>query len=348
MEWLVATDQPNGSNWGRHCSRWHAAWVLHTRLVGQLATMPNASNNETMIVHFSRHIEKLTKKPFDHHQCCVRYLAHIVNLATQALISTHSKSKVYNPMKPNKELFADEGDEGLPKMVEQHDEIGLICLISVKEQSSAKRKEVFHKLQREAGMHPCQLLGDIPFVEPFLHLIAGDEKDQKRQQKLSDLIPTKKEWICVLLFLKLLMCAENAQQAFWTDQGLTLHLAIPALEVLHAAWSKCHDQSEYSDFFPALDAAIDKVTEHYDKTAESEVYTFVMCKNYPSKKAAHLHKYWWRELTERALMQAEEMYKAHYIEMYGNGNSAPSTSQKLVHALWEVAETTVGYCMIIV
>ncbi|KAG6852135.1 hypothetical protein C0991_002699 [Blastosporella zonata] len=247
------------------------------------------------------------------------------------------------------ELSAGEGDEGLPEVVEQRDEIGLICLISVKEQSSAKRKAVFQKIQREAGIRPRQLLGDMPvrwsstyvmldraetlkeFVEPFLHYIAGDEKDRKRRQKLSDLIPTKKEWIRVSLFLKLLTRAENAQQAFSTDQGPTLHLAIPALEALHAAWSKCRNQSKYSDFFPALDAAIEKVSEYYNKTSESEVYTFSMLLD-PSKKATHLQKYWGQELTKKALTQAEGTYKARYIEMYGDGRTAAPTSQKSAHS----------------
>ncbi|KAG6904964.1 hypothetical protein DXG01_005926 [Tephrocybe rancida] len=104
-------------------------------------------------------------------------------------IDPHLKPKeeeiVYDPAKPDKELIArqenifdelsaDEGDEGPLEVMEQHDKIGRIRLISVK---------------REAGMCPCQLLGDMPvdqaevlkeFVEPFLHSIASDEKDQKR------------------------------------------------------------------------------------------------------------------------------------------------------------------------
>ncbi|KAG6838948.1 hypothetical protein C0991_007072, partial [Blastosporella zonata] len=73
---------------------------------------------------------------------------------------------------------------------------------------------------------------------------------------------------------------ELVQQAFSTEQGPTLHLAIPALESLHAVWSKCREQECYKDLHVALDAGFQKISNYYDKTAESEVYTFAMHKQY--------------------------------------------------------------------
>jgi hypothetical protein len=51
-----------------------------------------------------------------------RCLAHIINLATQALISTHSKSKHYDPAEPDADLTVDNG----------RDVVGLVRAISVK------------------------------------------------------------------------------------------------------------------------------------------------------------------------------------------------------------------------
>lgn len=51
-----------------------------------------------------------------------RCLAHIINLTTQALISTHSKSKHYNPAEPNADLTV--GYE--------RDVVSLVRMISVK------------------------------------------------------------------------------------------------------------------------------------------------------------------------------------------------------------------------
>ncbi|KAG6892756.1 hypothetical protein C0992_012672, partial [Termitomyces sp. T32_za158] len=67
-------------------------------------------------------------------------LAHIVNLATQAFISAHSKSKPFDPEKPDEELIARrenqfdelsaaEDDEGPPELVTQRDKIGLVRTI---------------------------------------------------------------------------------------------------------------------------------------------------------------------------------------------------------------------------
>lgn len=55
-----------------------------------------------------------------------RCLAHIINLATQALISARSQSKYYNP-------HAEDKDEHIPDLnCLDRDELGLIRAISVK------------------------------------------------------------------------------------------------------------------------------------------------------------------------------------------------------------------------
>jgi len=84
-------------------------------------------------------------------------LAHVINLATQALIKGYSKAKYYSPVNP---------DEHMPDVdAFIRDEVGLIREIAVKvdsqslislyyltflqEQSSAKRKELFQTIQTE-------------------------------------------------------------------------------------------------------------------------------------------------------------------------------------------------------
>jgi hypothetical protein len=70
--------------------------------------------------------------------------------------------------------------------------------------------------------------------------------------------------------------ADNAQHAFSSDRGTTLHLALPALEALHKAWSTRLTRAKYQDFVPALEAGLEKITEYYERTADSDAYTFVM------------------------------------------------------------------------
>ena len=74
--------------------------------------------------------------------------------------------------------------------------------------------------------------------------------------------------------------ADKAQQAFSSDQGPSLHLALPALEALHKAWSSRASNVKYEPFWDALDAGTSKITDYYQKTADSDAYTFAMCKLY--------------------------------------------------------------------
>ena len=67
--------------------------------------------------------------------------------------------------------------------------------------------------------------------------------------------------------------ADNAQQAFSSEQASILHLAILALEVLHRAWSSCAECPKYDQFVPALEAAYTKIDE---KTTNSPAYILAM------------------------------------------------------------------------
>src|ERR1700677_2669661 len=74
----------------------------------------------------------------------------------------------------------------------------------------------------------------------------------------------------------LIQHADNAQQAFSSSKTSTLHLAIPALEALHKAWSSRATRPQYERFAPALDAACAKIDEYYEKTTDSPAYIMAM------------------------------------------------------------------------
>jgi hypothetical protein len=77
-------------------------------------------------------------------------LAHVINLATQALIGTYSKSPHFDPKNPDAHIPTD------------RDEVGLIRAIVVKERSSSKRKEMWRTIQLKANIsRPVQLLLDM-------------------------------------------------------------------------------------------------------------------------------------------------------------------------------------------
>jgi hypothetical protein len=72
--------------------------------------------------------------------------------------------------------------------------------------------------------------------------------------------------------------ADNAQQAFSTDQGPTLHLALPALEALWKAWSTRQGRDKYADFQSGLAAGVEKISGYYEKSADSDAYIIAMRK----------------------------------------------------------------------
>ncbi|KAJ8579888.1 hypothetical protein M405DRAFT_869879 [Rhizopogon salebrosus TDB-379] len=70
----------------------------------------------------------------------------------QALLTAHSKSEHFNPATPNADLVASRRI--------QHDEVGLVRAICVKECSSAQHKELFNNIQLrdEDGHIPSDVL----------------------------------------------------------------------------------------------------------------------------------------------------------------------------------------------
>lgn len=114
-------------------------------------------------------------------------------------------------------------------------------------------------------------------VDIFIHQIACAEKERDKRQKLLDLQLTDEEWSRVTMLLGLLAKAEYAQQSFSSDCGPATHLALPALEALHKAWYTRSTKNEYIDFWPALEAGLQKVANYYEKTADSDAYFMAMC-----------------------------------------------------------------------
>lgn len=136
-------------------------------------------------------------------------------------------------------------------------------------------------------------------VDAFVDELRWEEPDSTKRDKIRELKLTSEEWTRVNTFLGLLtVCfvysliqfsspddtpqhADNAQQAFSSDNVSTLHLAIPALEALYRAWSSRADRPnlKYSPFSPALHAACKKIDEYYEKTTASPAYIMSMSTN---------------------------------------------------------------------
>ncbi|KDQ58810.1 hypothetical protein JAAARDRAFT_47130 [Jaapia argillacea MUCL 33604] len=75
-------------------------------------------------------------------------------------------------------------------------------------------------------------------IENFLMEISRVEKDKDKSRKLYELIPSPEEWKRIKVFQCVLAITDRAQQWFSSETYPALHLGLPALEELHALWTK--------------------------------------------------------------------------------------------------------------
>jgi len=82
----------------------------------------------------------------------------------------------------------------------------------------------------------------------------------------------------VLFFANILILkhADDAQQAFSSGTRPSLHNALPAIETLYAAWQNASTKPQYAPFASALEAAMEKLNEYYQRTAASDVHIIAM------------------------------------------------------------------------
>lgn len=282
-------------------------------------TCDNASNNTTMMQELATRLKAATGEEYKWRKMKINCLAHVINLATQTLISAYSKAPHFDPKNPEAHVPT------------SRDEVGLVRAISVEERSSSKRKEMWKTVQSEAGVtSPVQLILDMKVrwsstylmlvraeqnktsVDTFIDKLHPEEPDGSKRDKIRALKLDGDEWERVGLFLDLLAHANKAQQAFSSDQTPTLHLAIPALEALHRAWSSRAGRPKYGRFIPALEAACVKIDKYYEKTTESPAYLMAMILN-PKEKMSYFKKHWSPELQGDVVECVEKVFKERYL-----------------------------------
>ncbi|KAG2744583.1 hypothetical protein P692DRAFT_201808334 [Suillus brevipes Sb2] len=254
----------------------------------------------------------VTGKEFNVNGCRICCLAHVINLATQALMKTHTKSKYYNPASP---------EEYVPStMGRDRDKVGLIRAISVKKRSLAQWKQLFKDIQiREGVERPLQ------DINTFIYEMGLKELNLDRGKKIGKLE------------------LHHAQQAFSSNRNPSLHLAIPALEALHKAWSARLARLKYGHFKKLLQAAIDKIAAYYKKTGGADAYIIAMLLD-PNEKMNHFKKYWDEGLQHKARENAEHIFQDYYVRIHGDvEHHAPITKgrgsgTKVTRLLWELSD----------
>ncbi|KAH8984846.1 hypothetical protein EDB92DRAFT_1818912 [Lactarius akahatsu] len=122
-----------------------------------------------MLQEFARCFQIKTGTSFDVKRRQIGCLAHIINLATQAVISARTKSKYYN---------GDPTDDHLPKDLgtSKRDEIGIVRAICIKARSSSQHKELFKSIQVRNNISPVNLLLDmkVQWSSTYIMLYRAD------------------------------------------------------------------------------------------------------------------------------------------------------------------------------
>ncbi|KAF9464647.1 hypothetical protein BDZ94DRAFT_1353562 [Collybia nuda] len=134
------------------------------------------------------------------------------------------------------------------------------------------------------------------------------------------------------MFCSLLGHANKAQQAFSSACAPTLFNAIPAIELLHAAWNNHSKKLKYSPFHKALNVASKKLNEYYEKTADSDAHIFAMLLH-PTKKMSYFKKHWDQDLQDDVLTLAKKIFKERYnllsnVATRENEKQPPQKKQK--------------------
>ncbi|KAJ7851918.1 hypothetical protein B0H14DRAFT_2581151 [Mycena olivaceomarginata] len=112
--------------------------VEHTLLVHHFAqdgyaTCDNARNNGAMLIEFARLIKAATSLIWNPIERLIGCLAHVIDIATQKLLSAYSKSPHLNAREPNS-LIPDTSES-------MRDEIGLVRVIAMKNSPWSTKKK---------------------------------------------------------------------------------------------------------------------------------------------------------------------------------------------------------------
>ncbi|RXW15922.1 hypothetical protein EST38_g9925 [Candolleomyces aberdarensis] len=285
-----------------------------------------------------------------------RCLAHIINLATQAVIAAYSSTAHINVDSSTADVDKTQSDLANIAICFIRDEVGLVRLLAVKARSSAKQTELLKQLQSKEGVWvPLTLILDmkvrwsftfamlqraydlLEFFNDFVYKISQEEPTAEKQRELLELRVSEDEWNRVKEFLKVLKHANTAQHTFSTETNPSLCHALPALKRLHKMWTAFANKEKYASFHDALNAGLSKVSTYYNKTSAVDAYTMTMILS-PALKTSYFQKQWGEELELSTRTQCEKLYFEEWWKCLNPPKSAnpsthplaPSTSKTLL------------------
>ena len=107
----------------------------------------------------------------------------------------------------------------------------------------------------------------------------------------------------------------------------TLHNMLPVIKKLYGTWQKASEKPCYSLFKPALQAAMAKLDEYYQRTAISDAHIITMGTSY-----IQFMSFWWDILPKDLVFDLRKKFE-HFTKNWGNDLQAEVKDlvQKKVH-----------------
>ncbi|KAF5338272.1 hypothetical protein D9611_014615 [Ephemerocybe angulata] len=273
----------------------------------------------------------------------IRCLAHIINLATQAVISTYSKTPHVDTETSPDDLNSTLNDLANVTATVERDEIGVVCVLAVKARSSAKRTALVKQLQEKDGVKiPLNLLLDMKvrwsstlamlkraydlheYLTDFVLKMSLDEPNAEKRRALRELCITPEEWQRVHTFIKILSHADAAQHSFSSETNPTLAHALPSLEKLNKTWTALAGKDKYSRYHDAINDGLTKISSYYNKASNVDAYLVCM---HPSMKTEVYRKRWAEGLDMDVREKIEKLFKERWRAL--NPTSPPPPSRPL-------------------
>ncbi|KZV79028.1 hypothetical protein EXIGLDRAFT_572994, partial [Exidia glandulosa HHB12029] len=222
--------------------------------------------------------------------------------------------------------------------------------------TSGLRQTRFKKIQADRGVHePRNLLRDMPVrwsstkimldravghradIKQFVCELEREETNEEKRDALSLLHITPLEWKNALRMLELLQLADDAQIAFSAESYPTLYNAVPALTLLTSAWTLRLDDPNFVEFCPALEIALEKLSEYREIVTDSrtDAYWISMVLHPEYKFGAEFREFWGAQ-TDQLKSAMEKIVRSHGSHYSG----AILTATTVSGPLREVAQAT--------
>jgi hypothetical protein len=167
-------------------------------------------------------------------------LAHVINLATQALIATYSKSPHFDPKNPEAHIPTSRDEVGLVRAIVVKVQNNTLywrmvychSQSTVQERSSSKRKQIWRTVQTKNKLKPLQLILDMKVRWSSTYFML-DRAERKKEVSTSYYI------VLSLRAHNILQCVNDfLDELYWDEKDYAKRYKIRELKLTDEEWAR--------------------------------------------------------------------------------------------------------------